>query len=321
MSEPACSPGRACDRPAGVTGRAPDPAAGGLEGTVRWRELLAEGRRRLGGPADARRIVEEAAGVPPAELLLVLDDPVTERGMARFDDMVARREAGEPLQYVLGHWGFRSLDLMVDRRVLIPRPETEAVVEVALAELDRLGGREVATTVVDLGTGSGAIALAVATERVRARVWAADLSEDALAVARANLAGIGRAAARVTLAAGDWFDALPPELRGTVQLVVANPPYVATTAELPAEVSAWEPTGALRAGEDGLDAVRRLVADAPGWLEPDGVLVCELSPEQAGTATDLARAAFAEVRVEPDLTGRARALVARRPRRAGGRGR
>ena len=144
----------------------------------------------------------------------MLDDPLTEGAMARYDDMVARRAAGEPLQYVLGHWGFRHLDLMVNRRVLIPRPETEQVVEVALAELDRLGGRDVPTTVVDLGTGSGAIALAVATERVRTTVWATDASEAALAVARANLAGVGRAGARVTMVAGDWFGALPAELRG-----------------------------------------------------------------------------------------------------------
>ena len=111
--------------------------------------------------------------------------------------MLRRRIAGEPIQYVLGHWAFRGLDLMVDGRVLIPRPETETVVEVALRELDRLGGRDRPTTVVDLGTGSGAIALAVATERVRTRVWATDSSDEALQVARANLAGIGRSAARV----------------------------------------------------------------------------------------------------------------------------
>jgi release factor glutamine methyltransferase len=214
---------------------------------------------------------------------------------------------------VLGHWGFRSLDLMVDRRVLIPRPETEQVVEVALAELDRLGGREVPTTVVDLGTGSGAIALSIATERVRATVWATDLSAAALEVARANLAGVGRAAARVTLVEGDWYSALPGELRGRVQLVVSNPPYVTTTVELPAEVADWEPSTALLAGDDGLDALRVVVAGAGGWLEPDGVLVCEISPEQAGAVQALAAGHFAEARVEPDLAGRPRTLVARWP--------
>src|SRR5438105_5970876 len=137
--------------------------------------------------------------------------------------MVARRAAGEPLQYVLGRWAFRTLDLMVDRRVLIPRPETEQVVEVALAEARRLHARIAA----DLGTGSGAIALSLAAELPGVDVWATDVSADALAVARANLAGIGTfAAARVRIQEGDWFGALPPELRGRLDIVVSNPPYI-----------------------------------------------------------------------------------------------
>lgn len=291
---------------------------------MNWRTLLHEAtgqlRRSHDHPgadpqSDARRIVEEAAGFAAAELALVLDDPVTEGAMARFDEMLARRLAGEPLQYVLGHWGFRGLDLMVDHRVLIPRPETEQVVEVALAELDALGGRDTPTTVVDLGTGSGAIALSLATERVRTTVWATDASEDALEVARANLVGVGRSAARVNLAAGDWYAALPSGLRGSVQVLVSNPPYVSEGAGLPREVSGWEPSSALLAGAAGLDDVRRIIAGAPGWLERDGVLVCEISPEQVDAVTALASGHFAEVRVEPDLTGRARALVARRPLR------
>ncbi|MCB0951236.1 MAG: peptide chain release factor N(5)-glutamine methyltransferase [Microthrixaceae bacterium] len=289
-------------------------------GTVTWRELLSEATdrlRRIGAESDSRRIVEEACGVEPAELALVLGEPATEGGVARFDSMVTRRSAGEPLQYVLGHWGFRQLDLAVDPRVLIPRPETETVVQHALDELDHLGAREVDTRVVDLGTGSGAIALSIATERVRTRVWATDASSDALALAGANLAGTGRAATRVRLLEGDWFDALPDELRGTLQMVISNPPYVATGADLPAEVLDWEPTAALLAGGDGLDDLRRIVADAPDWLEPGGVLVCEISPEQAGAVSDLAETRFAEVQIADDLTGRARALIARGPRAAG----
>lgn len=290
--------------------------------TVTWRELLTEatyrlrrsGARTSATPeSDARRIVEEASGVSGAELALVRDDPVSRGGMVRFDSMLARRVAGEPLQYVLGHWGFRQLDLMVDRRVLIPRPETESVVEVALAEIDRLGGRDMPTTVVDMGTGSGAIALAVATERVRTTVWATDSSKEALEVARANLVGVGRAAARITLAAGDWFSALPLELQGSVQVLVSNPPYVSESATLPREVSEWEPTSALFAGADGLDDVRRIIAGSPEWLDRGGVLVCEISPEQAVAVTGLASGRFAEVRVDQDLTGRPRALVARQP--------
>jgi release factor glutamine methyltransferase len=187
---------------------------------------------------------------------------------------------------------------------------------VALVELDRLGGREVSTTVVDLGTGSGAIALSIAKERVRTAVWATDASEDALAVARANLAALGRAAARVNMAAGRWYQALPDELAGSVQLVVSNPPYVATEAEIPEEVAAWEPTAALLSGPDGLDDLREIVAGASRWLEPGGTLVCELSPEQADTMMSLASGYFERVRIEPDLTGRSRMLVARSPRPA-----
>ncbi len=258
-------------------------------------------------------MVEEASGASPGEFVLVLGDPVMVGARSRFHAMVERRCTGEPLQYVLGHWGFRSLDLMVDGRVLIPRPETESVVEVALGELDRMGGREIATTVVDLGTGSGAIALSMATERVRTKVWATDADGAALEVARANLVGVGRSAARVTMVTGNWYGALPRDLRGSIQLIVSNPPYVPETANLPADVMDWEPKGALFAGGDGLDDLRRIIVEAPEWLEADGALVCEISPEQADEVCGIAEAHFEESRTEPDLVGRARALVARRP--------
>jgi release factor glutamine methyltransferase len=292
-----------------------------LTGTVSWRELLAEATARFRsaglehGASDARRVVEQASGASPSELLLVLDELVTERGMAHFDDMVQRRIGGEPLQYVLGAWSFRTLDLMVDSRVLIPRPETEAVVEVALAELDALGARQVPTTVVDLGTGSGAIALAIAAERVRTTVWATDLSDEALVVARANIAGLGRSGARVHTGVGSWFEALPDELRGSVDLLISNPPYVATSALLPEDVTEWEPGLALWSGPDGTDDLRTIVSGAGEWLRDGGVLVCELSPEQADAMEAFAAEHFVEVRVEPDLAGRPRALVARGPRR------
>src|SRR4051794_40900781 len=160
-----------------------------------WRRLLAEATAALGAGGAPRRIVEEASGYEGADLVLHLDDPCTTLTHARWARMVERRSTGEPLQYVLGRWGFRRLDLLVDRRVLIPRPETEVVVEHALAEADRVGE----TTAVDLGTGSGAIALALATERRSLSVWATDSSPAALEVARANLAGVGRAGGRVRI--------------------------------------------------------------------------------------------------------------------------
>ena len=292
------------------------------EGSVTYRQLLAEAAQRFASAglpspeSDARRVMEEVTGAMGAELSLALSEPATELRVARFDDMVRRRCEGEPLQYVLGRWGFRHLDLMVDRRVLVPRPETEQVVEVALGELDRLGGREVETLVADLGCGSGAIGLSFATERVRTSVWMTDVSEDALAVARANTVGVGRAAARVRTLQGPWFAALPSELRGRLHLVVSNPPYVATTAPLPADVVDWEPATALFAtGDDGTDDLRTLVTGAGEWLVDEGVLVCELSPEQAPAMVALALGHFAEARVERDLAGRDRALVARSPLR------
>ncbi|MBW3644817.1 MAG: peptide chain release factor N(5)-glutamine methyltransferase, partial [Actinobacteria bacterium] len=250
-----------------------------------WRLLLVGARRALeaaGLPSadvDARRLVEQASGHDGAELALALDDPAPLRGTAYLERMVERRSQGEPLQYVVGRWGFRSLDLMVDRRVLIPRPETEQVAGVAVEELRRLGavpspGAAGAgarrTTAVDLGTGSGAIALSLAVEVVTAHVWGSDVSPQALAVARANLAGLGRPGARVRLVEGDWFAALPADLAGAIDLVVSNPPYVASSDPLPPEVEAWEPGEALVAGPTGLEHVERIVGEAPAWLAPAG---------------------------------------------------
>ena len=288
--------------------------------TVPWRGLLAETRNRLsdlGSPnpdLDARRMVEEASGFTPAELVVSLDTPATGRAVAHLDAMVARRGAGEPLQYVLGSWGFRTLDLMVDRRVLIPRPETEGVVEVALVELDRLRGSspERRVVVVDLGTGSGAMALSIAAERSRVEVWATDISTPALDVARANLAALGRRGTAVRIEQGSWFEALPPALAGTVDLIVSNPPYVAASDPLPPEVEDFEPRGALVAGPAGTEDLRHLVEVAPRWLRRPGALVVELAPHQAGELETLAGAVgFHEARVHPDLSGRPRALVAR----------
>jgi release factor glutamine methyltransferase len=271
-----------------------------------WRALLAEAASTEGlDDVDARRIVERASGWDGGELALHLDDAATERAVAHFDAMVRRRAAGEPLQYVVGEWGFRTLDLFVDRRVLIPRPETESVVQAAI---DAVGARR-GITAVDLGTGSGAIALSLAVE-LGAEVWATDASADALAVARANVAGCG--VATVRLCEGDWYGALPSDLRGRVDLVVSNPPSVAAGDELPDVVRDWEPAGALVAGPTGLEHIERIVRDAPAWLARPGVLVVELAPHQADAVAQLARdAGFDGVEVRVDLAGRARALVAR----------
>ena len=275
--------------------------------TTTWRALLKEARK--GMPArEARWLVEEVSGWEGPDHALHLDDAVTNKKMARFDALLARRLAGEPIQYVLGHWPFRTLDLMIDQRVLIPRPETEELVDHALAALD--DGPCVA---VDLGTGSGAIALSLVAEHADVEVVASDVSDDAVAVARANLAGLGgRPARRVRLVVGDWFDGLPAELRGNVRLVVANPPYVAGSDPLPDEILDWEPAGAIVAGPSGLEALGRILSEAPAWLDDGGTLVLEIGETQADAAAALAgKAGFTDVVVKKDLAGKPRVLVVR----------
>ena len=278
-----------------------------------WAEALADATERVGS-RDARLIVGHVAEWSPAELVLHGDEPVNAKCQASIDGRVARRVAGEPLQYVLGSWGFRQLDLYVDRRVLIPRPETEVVVDIALAALRALRYSDGdAPIVADLGTGSGAIALAIATEVPDAHVWATDASPDAIAVARLNLIGLGQAAVgRVELREGDWFSALPDALQGMLTLVVSNPPYVRDTDDLPAEVEQWEPAAALRSGPDGLDDIRRIVHAAPDWLARPGALVVEHAPDQGDSIQALARAAGAtDTSTHPDLVGRQRVTVAK----------
>ncbi|MFP5376974.1 MAG: N5-glutamine methyltransferase family protein, partial [Acidimicrobiia bacterium] len=182
----------------------------------------------------------------------------------------------------------------------------------ALGELRRLAPRS--PLAVDLGTGSGAIALSIAREMPGVEVWGVDRSPGAVAVARANAAGLGRAGAAVRLVEGSWFEPLPAILRGQVDVVVSNPPYVAEgeVDDLPPEVARWEPLSALVAGPTGLEQIEAVVAGAPAWLARPGALVVEIAPHQRAAATALALdAGFAEAEVLTDLAGRARTLVAR----------
>jgi release factor glutamine methyltransferase len=281
---------------------------------------------------EARWLVEEVSGLDRSRW----SEPAIPGGAARLAVMVERRLAGEPLQYVLGRWSFRGLDLRVDPRVLIPRPETEVVAEVAIAEARGLhlpppadaralhlslprhgpGAAGDPFVVADLGTGSGAIALALAAELDGAEVWATDVSPDALAVARENLTTIASAASRVSLAEGMWYEALPTGLRGRLRMIVSNPPYVreAEFAGLPREVRDYEPVGALVAGPTGRECLEHLVTAGLDWLAPAGALVLELAPHQAGPMRAVAeRAGYGDVAVHADLAGRDRVLVAHRP--------
>ncbi len=265
----------------------------------------------LGARHEARWICEVAISLDGVEFDAALDHPVTERMVQHHDAMVARYRAGEPLQYVLGRWSFRRLDLAVDARVLIPRPETELVVEVVL---DLLRDRGQPVTVADLGTGSGAIGLALADELPLdgTTIWITDVDDDALAVARANLAGIGRRARNVRAAAGSWFAALPADERFDV--IVSNPPYVAEGSPLLEEsVLEWEPHRALFAGRDGLDAYRVIVPGARDRLTEDGWLVLEIGADQGPAVRVMCdEAGYADVEVRPDLAGHDRVVVARR---------
>ncbi|HEY3238438.1 MAG TPA: peptide chain release factor N(5)-glutamine methyltransferase [Acidimicrobiia bacterium] len=288
--------------------------------TVSWAELNTDASRRLGDARAARWLTEEASARPASEW----HEPATARGAARLSAMVERRLAGEPLQYVIGHWPFRDLDLLVNRRVLIPRPETEITAEVALEEAVRFGvrrgppdpwGSTPTYPVADLGTGSGALALALAAELPEAEVWGTDADAGALSVASANLAGLGLAATRVRLAQGLWYEALPEALRGRLVVIVSNPPYVAEAeyATLPAEVRDHEPRTALVPGPRGTEALEQLLDGGPDWLAPGGGMVLELAPHQAEPLSERAATiGYRQVEVRADLAGRDRVLVARR---------
>jgi release factor glutamine methyltransferase len=304
---------------------AADPTGAASVDTVR--RLVAEVATTVHSESEAKWIVAQAAGFPLATLLTALDAPVAPETIVASATMAERRRAGVPLQYVLGTWAFRQLEVTVDARALIPRPETEQVVEVALEELGRLSraavpspsGRLVAA---DLGTGSGVIALSLALEGAAPdiEVWATDASPVALELARTNLARLTScspaAGARVRVAEGSWFAALPGTLAGHVHLVVSNPPYVSAAewSVLDPEIRLHEPREALVPGDTGREALEILIDQARRWLVPGGSLVLELAPHQATALSSTAvRAGYLPVDVRTDLAGRQRTLVARWP--------
>jgi release factor glutamine methyltransferase len=269
----------------------------------------------VGSTREGRWLIDDVAGSA---------DRLSEAQAARAWALAKRRGDGEPLQYVLGHWPFRELDLLVDWRALIPRPETEWVTEVALVQLDRLLADGAAPTVVDLGTGTGAIALAIATERAahQVEVTATDHDPAVLELARANQLRVAErhdGAQRVRFRVGSWWEALETEARGRVSLAVSNPPYVAAAEWelLDPVVRDHEPYGALVAGSGadgtpGFAAIETILQDAPGWLGRPGAVVIEIAPAQAPAARRAAEGlGSSEAVVLADLAGRPRALVAR----------
>lgn len=217
-----------------------------------------------------------------------------------------RRISGEPLQYLTGIAGFRRLDIAVGPGVFVPRPETEVLVDHVLGRLPEGG------TLVDLGTGSGAIALAIADERPDARVVATEASADALRWAAVNKE---RLSSRVELLEGDLFAPLPADLQGNIDVVVSNPPYIADDERtaLPSDVLDHEPHIALFSGTDGTSIIERIVEDAPTWLRRGGWLLIEISPHLQTVVPRLLRSAgFEGTEIHPDLADRPRVVEGRR---------
>jgi release factor glutamine methyltransferase len=274
------------------------------------REAITEVERALGQAGvpsprvDAELLVAEAVGRSRTELYAG-NGSLSEAEIAQLQLLVERRRRREPLAYILGEWGFRRLSLTVDQRVLVPRPETEVVVERALAVIRDL----VEPRVVDVGTGSGAIALAIADEHPGARVLALDTSEDALEVTRLNLERTGLST-RVELGRADFLQGI----EGPFDLVVSNPPYV-REHELPLvepEVRDWEPRAAL-VGEGVGD---QIAAEARQVLGRGGALVLECGDAQASALADHVRGlGFESVEVSRDLAGRERVVEGRAPGR------
>ena len=289
----------------GASGREPD------EHTVA--SSLAHAVNCLRGRAtnprlEAELLLTHVLDCSRAHLYAHPEHPVRSRQHAGYQELLDRRAQGEPLPYLTGHLEFYGLDFAVDPRVLIPRPETETLVELAL----ELISRHPSPLLADVGTGSGCIGVALAVHAPLARVYALDLSPQALRVAQAN-ALRHEVADRVTFIQADLLEALPEP----VDLIVANPPYVAHQdwPSLPPEVRAHEPRLALDGGPDGLDLIRRLLHQAPTYLRPAGAILVEIGATQGPAAARLARQAFAtaDVTVQTDLGGRDRVLCIEMP--------
>ncbi|NPV58621.1 MAG: peptide chain release factor N(5)-glutamine methyltransferase [Actinobacteria bacterium] len=263
---------------------------------------------------NAELLLAHCTGMSRVELYAHSERPVPRKERESFAAAVERRAAREPLQYITGSKGFRYLDIHVDRRVLIPRPETELLAQVAIEAAAAMGGHPV---VVDVGTGSGCVALSVARECPAAVVYATDISDDSLEVAHANAARQGMEDL-VAFRRGDLLDALEGELLGRLDIVASNPPYIRENEFpfLPPEVREHEPYAALVAGPTGMEVHLRLMEQALSWLSPEGILFMEGGADQVERLVEEAlRMGYEEARAHADLNRLPRVLEARKRRR------
>lgn len=280
---------------------------------MRAQAALVLGTRRLaaagveGAPTDARRLMAHALGVPPERLTLALQDEMTAAQQEAFEAALAAREARQPVAQITGLRRFWGHDFRVTRATLDPRPETEILIEAALAEPF--------AKVLDLGTGTGCILISLLKAMPFAAGTGTDISPEALAVAQENAGRLG-VAGRARFVVSDWFAQVP----GRFDLIVSNPPYIAEDemAGLAPEVRDWEPLGALTPGGDGLDAYRAIARGALARLMPQGRIALEIGPTQGDAVSQLLAAqGFEEIAVLPDLDGRPRTVLARKPGSAG----
>jgi release factor glutamine methyltransferase len=257
---------------------------------------------------EAELMVREAIGSKSrAYLYAHMDEELPVEAAQKLDEFIARRLNNEPLAYIVGHREFFNVDLKVTPATLIPRPETETLVETAIELVNQRQARYL--QVAEIGTGSGAIAIALAVVFPELNVVATDVSEEALAVARQNATRNG-VADSIDFLQGDLFE---PLQTARLDLIIANLPYVtsADLARLEPEIRDWEPHGALDGGEDGLDVIRRLLTEVPPHLNPGGVVALEFGVDQADALMEFAKGVFpdAKIEVRNDLAGRPRVLV------------
>jgi len=338
-SSAAARDGAPAGRDESPAGRDEAPAAPDqwtILGMIRWSTDYLEQKGVQEARLDAEHLLAESLGVERLQLYLHFERPLTPEELTEFKPLLLRRAGREPLQYILGRAPFREIEVKTDRRALIPRPETEMLVQEVL---DRCRGRS-GLSALDLGTGTGAIALSLAVEGDFARVVATDVSTEALELAQENRESValthveagsvardlgtgdgarvdGSPQARVRAVdfrEGDLFGPLAESERFDV--IVSNPPYVEETerSALQPEVAEWEPEGALFAGPRGMEVIDRIVEDAPAFLTPGGLLALEVGEGQAEGVRDriASKGHFKESTIRRDLAGRARFVIAER---------